>query len=128
MSEIIEGRIEKLDVQTGKKADGSSWKRTAVHVHGKIFSTFEDCPYTENTPVKIEYEINGKFNNIKRMMKIPSSDLPQSSAKPTNYVDPRVDIRLQNAVHGISRVYAGTSLSPTDLAKLAKDLVKELYS
>jgi len=81
------GRIDKKDTKTGKKADGSEWKNFSFRIGGKFYSTFDTKldKFDEGDNVKVEFEVDGRFNNIKSMeatteTATPTPNVPNNSA------------------------------------------------
>jgi hypothetical protein len=68
----ITGSVEEKVVQRGDK-DGKAWTRIAFTVGGKTFSTFDIASEgiaNKGDLVEVEYEVNGKYNNLKGIKKL----------------------------------------------------------
>jgi len=64
--EKIKGIIESKSEKTGE-TNGKPWKRYALRIGGKTFSSFDIFldKINEGDSVEIDYEIEGNFNNIR---------------------------------------------------------------
>jgi hypothetical protein len=74
----------------------------------------------------VRFQVEKKTVTALAFDELGSQAEPQSNVRPA-IASRDVDMRLQNAGNIISRVYHATSLPPKDIARMAKELVKELY-
>lgn len=92
MSEIIEGKIEKVEQSQGTSSKGQPYTRWAFTIDGKLYSTFDadiGSVFKVGDYVRMSGELKGKYWNMKTMTKIDNP--PQQVNEPENSKNLKTD-------------------------------------
>ena len=93
--EQLKGTVESTELKQGKRSDGKPWYRVAYKIDGniyaKFFNTLEDTgAFVMGDKVMVEYEIDGKYKNIKGMTKVVAlPDDPVTEVETVGCLDSR---------------------------------------
>ena len=91
------------------------------------YNGYGKCDLEKGDTVKVEYDPNGKFRNVKFFEKIKSAEKPKT-VTPTKRTDSLAeDIHLQVCLKATATLHAGSKSTPKEIAKYARELMTELW-
>jgi hypothetical protein len=122
------GVIQKREVTSGETG-GKEWQRISVTVNNKHFSSFNaaDALINEGDTVEIEYDIKGKYNNIKTMKVVEAGKTLQTGGdykQPLSGTESKKIARM-NALTNSNALLANLISANPELAK--KIFVEDKY-
>jgi hypothetical protein len=94
------------------------------------YNGYGKCDLERGDTVKVEYDPNGKFRNVKSFEKIKSAEKPKPSPTPKPKRDDLLteDIHLQVCLKATATIHAGSKATPQEIATYAKELMTELWA
>ena len=89
------------------------------------YNGYGKCDLEKGDTVKVEYDPNGKFRNVKSFEKIKSAE--KQKIKLIKKDDLAEDIHLQVCLKATATLHAGSKATPKEIATYTKELMKELW-
>jgi len=90
------------------------------------YNGYGKCDLEKGDTVKVEYDPNGKFRNVKSFEKIKSAEIPKAQPKRNDSL--AEDIHLQVCLKASAQIHAGSKATPKEIATYTKELMTELWT